>query len=553
MGIIREVRDIGRATHILEVFLKNGLGYMIEEAELKWHLPFHKKIIKRRFKRPISPEAKLKDTFEELGATYIKLGQLLSMRPDLIPEAFCIELRKLQDDVKPISFLEAKRVIEYELKKPLSKLFKKFDVTPLAAASIGQVHKAVLPNGKAVAVKVQRPGIDKVIAVDIDIMYYFAHHYDKKHKGSSFSATRIVDEFKDYTTKELNYLIEAKNATIFRQNFAKEKNIIIPKIYWELTTKKVLVMEFIEGEKLSDIIRSNKGTNTKRIAEIFANAVMKMIYIDGFFHADLHPGNIFVLPNSRIALLDFGIVGSINENMRRRIIDMLVAMVLKDIERIAYIITKIGERTERTDIEKYEREVENIIITWHGTSLRQIKISQMLHMLFNASTENGIILPSFLVLYGKAFVTLEATGQMLYPEFNAVKYVEPYVKKVLKERYKPKNVFKELLDKTRRAAETLEEMPDEARVVLDKLKSGTFKLDIEDTEIKQLGYDIDTSSNRLAYGIISAAFIIASAMIFSTSLGPLYKGYSVISILLFIIGGIFLLLLAGSVLKEKLR
>tara|TARA_Y100000310_G_C20694121_1_gene824249 strand:- start:525 stop:2186 length:1662 start_codon:yes stop_codon:yes gene_type:complete len=553
MGLKREIKDIARASHVLEVCVKNGLGFLVEEAELKFHLPFHKKLSKNKFKKPIVPEVKLRETFEELGPTYVKLGQLLSIRPDLIPDEFCKELRKLQDNVTPFSYVEVKKVVENEFKKPLEKIFKKFDITPLAAASIGQVHHAVLHNGKDVAVKVQRPGVQELLETDIDILYYFAHHYDKRHKGSSFSAVRIIDEFKDYTEKELNYVIEAKNASIFKKNFSEEKNIIIPQVYWDYTTKKVCTMEFIHGEPLSKVIRSKKNYKNKPLVKTFANAVLKMIYVDGFFHADLHPGNIFVLPGNKLAFLDFGIVGTINENMRRRIIDMLVAMVLKDIERIASIMTKVGERTEHTDIEKYEREIENIIVTWHGTSLKQVKVSQMLHLLFNASTENHIILPQFLVLYGKAFVTLEATGQLLDPDFNAVEYVEPYVKRVLKDRYSPKNVFKDFLDKTRRAAEMIQEIPEETRVIMDKLRSGTFKIDIADEDIKTLGFDIDTSSNRLAYSFVGAAFIISSAMIFGTNLGPKYQGYPIISIVLFSIGIIFLLLLFSSVLREEKR
>ncbi|MDP7115518.1 MAG: AarF/ABC1/UbiB kinase family protein [Candidatus Woesearchaeota archaeon] len=553
MNLKKDLKDITRASHILEICLKNGLGFLVEEAELKWHLPFHKKLGKQKFKKPLVPEVKLRQTFEELGTTYIKLGQLLSIRPDLIPERFCVELRKLQDHVKPFSYLEVKKVVEAELKNPINKVFKSFEIVPLAAASIGQVHKAVLKDGKTVAVKVQRPGVDKLIETDIEIMYYFAHHYDKRHKDSTFSAVRIVDEFQDYTQKELNYLTEAKNATMFAENFAKEKNIIIPDVFWDYTTKKILTMEYIEGESLSQIIKSKKSKKNKKIVDTFCNAVMKMLYVDGFFHADLHPGNIFVLKGNKLAFLDFGIVGSINENMRRRIVDMLVAMVLKDIERISYLMTKIGERTDKTNIEQYEREVENIIITWHGTSLKQIKISQMLHLLFNASIDNHIILPQFLVLYGKAFVTLEATGQLLYPEFNAVEYVEPYVKKVLKQRYSPKNVFKEFIDKTRRSAELIQEIPDDARVIMDKLKSGTFKIDIEDTQIKQLGLDVDTSSNRLAFGFVAAAFIISSALIFGTNLGPKYLGYPIISMFLFLVGIVFLILLFSSILREERR
>jgi ubiquinone biosynthesis protein len=551
MGLKKEVRDIARASHVLEVAFKYGLGYLIEEAGLKMHLPFHKKVRPGKFAHPLTPEVKLREAFEELGGTYIKLGQLLSIRPDLVPAHVSNELKKLQDDVKPVSYVEIKTLVEKELGKPLDKVYKHFDITPIAAASIGQVHRAVLLNGKQVCVKVQRPNIDKIMHSDIDIMTYFARRYDKKNSDRMFSATRIVEEFQEYTEDELNYLVESKNMKVFHKNFEKDDHIVFPRPFMAYTTKKVLTMEYIEGEKLSDLLKSKKKFNRKKIGMRMANAVMKMIYIDGFFHSDIHPGNIFILPKDKIAFLDFGIVGSINANMKKHVVDMLVALAERDTERVTGLLVKIGERTDKTDMEKYRREVDNILGAWHGSALQEVKVSRMLHLLFDATTENHIRLPEFLILYGKAFVTLEATGHQLYPAFDPVKFVTPYVTKVVKDRYRVKNVLHDLAKKTRRAADMMEEFPADAMSIVDKLKSGKFKIDVEDIELKKIGLDIDTSSNRLAFGMIASAFILASAVIFGTSLGPTYYAYPIISIIMFGIGMLFLGLVLISVFREE--
>ena len=553
MGIKKEVRDLARATHVLEVAVKYGLGYLIEEAGLKWHLPVHHKVSNKKFKEPLTPEKKLREAFEELGATYVKLGQLLSIRPDLIDQKFCDELKKLQDKVKPFSYLDVKKVVEAELKKPINKIFKKFDIIPIAAASIGQVHKAVLKDGTVVAVKVQRPKVDKLMETDIDIMYYFAHHYDKKHGDKLLSGTRIVDEFKEYTEQELNYLHEASNANTFRKHFEGSKTVVIPKVYSDYSTKKVLTMEYIDGDRLSDLLRLKKKFNRKKVIENIANAIMKQIYLDGFFHADLHPGNLIILKGNKIAFLDFGIVGEINEVMKKRVVDMLVALVGRDIDKVSVLMTKIGERTPQTNMEKYKREIENILGSWHDGSLADVKVSHILHLLFDATIQNNIRMPEFLVLYGKAFLTLEATGHILYPEFNAVNYVEPYVRKVVKRRYSPKNVLHDFIKKTRRAAEIIEDIPKDTKEVLEQLKSGSFKIDIADSDIDRLGMDIDTSSNRMAFGMVSAAFVIAGAMLFTVNVGPKYGELPAISLLMFGIAVIFLLFLLQSILKEGRR
>jgi ubiquinone biosynthesis protein len=359
-----------------------------------------------------------------------------------------------------------------------------------------------------------------------------------------------VDEFHDYTEQELNYLIEAKNMKIFSKNFEKDSHIVFPKPFSSLCTKKVLTMEYLEGEKLSDLLAGKKKFNRKKIAIRMANAVMKMIYIDGFFHSDLHPGNILVLPKDTLAFLDFGIVGSTNEIMKKHVVDMLVALAERDTDRVAGLLAKIGERTSKTDMDKYKREVDNILGAWHGSALKDVKVSHMLHLLFNTTTENHIKLPEFLVLYGKAFVTLEATGHQLYPEFNPVQFITPYVTKVVKDRYRVKNVLHDFAKKTRRAAEIMEELPGDTMSIIDKLKSGRFKIDVEDVELKKIGIDIDTSSNRLAFGMIASAFILASAVVFGTNLGPKYLEYPIISIILFGIGVLFLGMVLVSVVRE---
>jgi len=289
MDLVSGIKDIERVSHTINILFRHGMGYFIQKYGFKLHLPFTKRIAFHRYKKPVLPEVRLRKAFEELGGTYIKLGQLLSLRPDLVPRKYCDEFSKLQDKVTPFSFEKVKQIVERELGKPLNRIFRKFEQKPLGSASIGQVHAATLKNGQKVVVKVQRPGIKELFRADIDIMYYFAKKLEGTKSFGKYSPLTIVKEFERYTKNELNYLTEAKNIERFYENLKNVRQVRIPKLYKEYTTTKVLVMEYVRGRKLSELIRKNAKFNKKAVMNSIIHTCLKQVFEQNIFHADLHP------------------------------------------------------------------------------------------------------------------------------------------------------------------------------------------------------------------------------------------------------------------------
>lgn len=550
MKVRKSLKDIGRATHVFNVLFRHGLGYFIEKFGLKLHLPFSKRLAIHKYKKPEAPEIRLRKAFEELGATYIKLGQMLSLRPDLIPKEYCDEFAKLQDKVPPFSFEKVKQIVERELGASLGKLFKEFDRKPLGSASIGQVHTAKLKNGEQVVVKVLRPKVNELFREDIDLMYYFAKKLEGTKNFGRYSLLEIVKEFERYTKNELNYLIEARSVEKFYANLKKEKYVKVPKVYMGYTTDKVLTLEFIKGEKLSDLLRGHKKFNKEKVMNAIINSCLKQVFEQNVFHGDLHPGNILVTKNNNIALLDFGIVGSLTPYMRKEGMRLYIALINKDIEWVVRQILRLGKPTPETDMESFRRDVDDIVSGWHGTELRHIRVTHMLRRLFESSANHNIKLPVDMILLGKALVTVEGTCLMLNPQFNFVKHSYKYVSKYSKQKAFTKENLNLFMVKSREIGEVLEMIPSEILAVLEKLRTGVIKIDVDDTDLKRLALGIDKSSNRLAYSLIVAALIVGGALMMHANVGPYYRGLSFPAMVLYIIAAFMGLMLLGSIIKE---
>jgi ubiquinone biosynthesis protein len=487
--------------------------------------------------------------FEELGGTFIKLGQLLSIRPDLIPIEYCEELKKLQDDVDPISYDLIKQVIEFEFKKPIKKIFKNFSSKPLASASIGQVHKAELIDGNIVAVKIQRPKIKEQILEDIEILYYLAGHFGIFFKNNPIDPLYIVEEFSHYTNIELNYLLESHNAKRFYENFKYNKDIIIPKIFDEYTTSKILTLEYIDGKKLKEIKEFPKHFSKKKAIMIGFDAAMKQIFEDGFFHADLHPGNILV-KGKKIAFIDFGITGSMRKQFRKEAINLFLSLMNHDSDSISDVLLRISYNKKITNEEDFKREVFEVIDNWYGSSIKQELVTIMLYRLLRISGKYGLKMPRDLVLLGKATVTLEGVCRTYDPDFDFIKESQPYFRKILK-----KDILiepKEVINHYRKMKHFAYNLPDYASSIIKKFESGNFHLDIDSSDLRKLSYEIDKSSNRLAYGMIISAFIIAGTFLVMNNIAPFLFGISLFGLIFFLISLFFLVILIISIYREKI-
>ena len=554
--IIKEVRDIKRFNQILIVLFEEGFDFLLGKAKLKHYIPFAKRL-KSKLKKSenIKPEVMLRRTLERLGPTFIKFGQVLSVRPDLVPKEYSKELEKLQDKVPEFPFNEVKAIIEKEFGKSIEHLFLHFEKRPIASASISQVHKAILKNGDKVAVKVQRPGVKHLMETDIEIMFYFANLIEKHiEKLRRFQPVRIVNEFKEWTERELDFRLEARNAKRFYQNFKGSKTVYIPKVYEALTTERVLTLEFIEGVELNNIkeIKRRKLDFDEIIKNGF-DAIMTQVFVHGIFHADPHPGNLIAMRNNSIAFVDFGIVGYFDENLKNKCIDLLYGIVEQDEELVIATFASMGMEGDDIDYEQLKSDIGSVIQPLHGSPIKDIKVSKVLEEVLDTALKHNLKVPASFVLFGKTIITLEGIAIEYDPNFKIIETAKPFVEKVIAKRSNPFYVWKSLVHNISMYRKFAESFPEKAEKALDKIQRGTIKVDIEDTDIKQLALEIDRSSNRVAYGLLIAALLIVSAILIHVEKGPTIFGIPFLSFFSFFFASILVFILFVSIVREKLR
>ena len=437
IGVIsRTYRHIERYREIVAILAKNGFGEVLAKFDLPKHLDFGRGFVLGEAAAELASLShweRLRMALEELGPTFVKFGQMLSTRPDMIPLELIGELEKLQDKVPLFSTEDARQIIEKELGNTIDLLFKDFTDSPLASASIAQVYKAVSPDGETLAIKVQRPDIDKIIEVDLEIMLHLATLIEKHFRQSDIlDPVTTVEEFARVIRKELNFKIEAANIERFAINFQSEMTIHVPHVYREFSSGKVLTMEFIGGFKVSDIARDEArdlGIDPKVVASRGADLVLKQIFEDGFFHADPHPGNIRVLKDNVICFLDYGMMGSISGQHREDLADILIGIIKKDEHKITKTILKLGEYGKTDDIE-LESDIAELIDVYASCPLKDLEVGSLLHHIAGVIAVHRLKAPRDFYLLAKALVTIEGVGREIDPDFNAVEHAEPFAKKL---------------------------------------------------------------------------------------------------------------------------
>jgi len=544
MSLVKTFKEISRLNQIVNVLFKNELHLIIDKLKLKKHLPVNKQLkIKLQQKSELAKRLRL--SMEELSGAFIKLGQLLSLRSDLLPKTYTEEFSKLQDNVKPFKFEKVRQVIEEEFQKPLEDVFAKFEKNPIASASVGQVHKAILKNGKKVAVKVQRPKIQKIFETDIQLFYHIAHLLENHYRElKDYNFIEIIKEFEDYTKNELDYMYEARNIDIFYNNFKKDP-IRIPKVHWSYTTKKVLTMEFIEGKKVTEI-KLNRKLYVKQIVESYLKQTMEY----GVFHADPHPGNIFVTPSQKLVLLDFGIVGHISDEIRESFENLFISIIDRDKDLLAETLLRLRIVEDEINENELKEDISLHLGKYYNVDLDKMEISSVMYDVLSLVRKYKMKMPTNFVLLIKATITVEGFGKEMYPDFNLVKICKPYLNKLKDKETSYDDIFEKLKKNLLKSRRDFVNFPQELKKILKRDK---IKVDIEDKDIRKFTFYIDSAMNRMAMGIILAGLLVSSALIAQAKIPPLIFELSIFSIIFIFVAIILSFALIKSINEEKRR
>lgn len=552
----RRYKGIDRLRKIINILIKYGFDYFVEQSGLITLTAKGEKILKGKAAKvdQIPHPARVRLALEELGPTFIKLGQTLSTRPDIIPRGYIKELEKLQDEVPPYSYDLVLLMVQKELGANISELFQSFDEKPFAAASLGQAHKAVLKGNKAkVVVKVQRPDMEKIIETDLDILFQLAHLTERYISESRlYDPVGLVEEFAKTIRMELDYSTEGRNAEQFRKNFEEDKTVYIPKIYWDLSSKYILTMEYIEGIKINNLNELDKaGYNRKQIAKNGAKSFMKQMLIDGFFHADPHPGNMLVMEDEIIGFLDFGMMGKIDEESREKFINLFMAVLEYDSNKILAGMLTLGFTSQETiDTRSLKMDIADLLAQYYDKTLKEIVLGEFITQLAQISIKYHIKMPAELALLGKSLLTIEGIGLALDPDFNLTEIAKPYVEEIILERKNPQRLLANITSDLSEFYHLMVLIPRQLSKILKKMEESIFRLELQHQGLENLINALDKASNRLSYSLILVAIIIGSSLIMQTDKGPQFMGFPVIGILGYIISGILGLGLVIMILRS---
>jgi ubiquinone biosynthesis protein len=505
---IRGIRHFGLISRVL---IKHGLGEIADRLKGRTGT---------KIKSGLPDPVRVRRTLEELGPSFIKLGQLMSTRADLFPPEYINELTKLQDQVPPVPFEEIRRLVEVELGHPLDRLFESIDEKAMAAASVAQVHSARLKSGEQVAVKVIRPGIEKRIRKDIQVMYYFAARFERSFDlGRIVGAVNLVKEFERTIFRELDMLIEAGNIERFTRSFAEVDEICIPRVYWDFTSKSVLVMEHVEGIKMDrvDEIR-RQGIDPQEVAMIGLRSFSRQLMAAGIFHADPHPGNTIVMPDGRVGLVDFGIVGYLDEETMMQVAHLFLGFAEHDYDMVMEAFEAAGLIDPRTmDLKSFRVDLKDMAEPFYGRSLKTISVKDVYDQVMRLVFKYRIRLPRNLLLLFKTFIQTEALGKILGSEASLLEVTRPYAKKLLQRGYEAHKVFKNMGRDMKLFSGYLRQMPHLAHGLFKRLATETPGIELNHTGLDETSKKIEHGINRLTLGLVVAASLIAASLILNST------------------------------------
>ena len=546
-------RKIGRLSEIAQVAVRHGFGYFFERHKLTDVLPWTTRVDATASVNGSDRGRHLREMLDELGPTFVKFGQLLSTRPDVVPPDIVAELRGLQDDVRPFPFAQVRQVVEEELGLTLEQAFLRFEEQPIAAASIGQVHRATLPNGDEVAVKVQRPNAPRQIESDLALLYQAARMIKERVRALDFiDAHELVDEFARFIRQELDYKLEARNADTFRRNFAGSELVVVPQVYWTYSGARMLTLEFLEGVQLADLDLETTSLEERReLAYRVTKTWMEMIFRHGFFHGDPHPANVLVLDGGRIGLVDFGLVGKLTDEDMARLTRLFIDAATENVDALPRRLGELGVRYPKEREEEFRTALRELFYRYYGASLAEIDPIQVIREAFGLIYSMNLRLPTRFVMLDKAIATLGAVGVDLYPEFNVFEVAQPYARELMLERFTPQRMAQRLQKEGRELAGVARELPYQIHDVLQEIRDGQIEVGFVHKGLDEFMHRIDVVFNRLVVALVVAGGLLGSSMIgILATEGPQIFGIHFLSVIGFVFSGVLGAWLLVGVLRS---
>ncbi|CAD6491693.1 MAG: protein kinase UbiB [Candidatus Argoarchaeum ethanivorans] len=550
--IDKQYKHAQRYREITEILIKNGLGYLLDRFNLRPYQKLKRAIHRKKPVLPTDEAERLRKALEELGPTFIKFGQMLSTRYDILPSSYITELSKLQDEVPSFDYQIVTREIQEELQTSPEQIYKHIEEKPLAAASIGQVHRATLATGEEVIIKIKRPGIENIINTDLEILLSLAHFAEKYMlEIRRYNPVGFIEEFSRTLRNECDYIKEARTAETFKKDFEDRQEIIIPTIYRKYTTRSILTMEYIKGTKITEtaILRKN-NINLEQVAEKLSNAYFKQIFEKQYYHADPHPGNILVTGDGNIAFIDFGIAGRLDREILNNITSLLIALIRHDINKYIEILIEMEFLDEDRINTSLRFEILDLIDTYYETSIKHIDTTELLEDLISLLTRYNGRIPANIMLLSKTLSLLEEIGRKLDPDYNFAELAEPYIKRLIKQKTQPGTIAKNTIETLAQTVGTLHKTPARIDKILKRIERGTLKIEFEDRGIREVTTELGTSANRLALSIIISALIIGSSMFIQKDMQPQIYGVTLIGMVGFLIAGALAFGLAINILQS---
>jgi ubiquinone biosynthesis protein len=549
------VRQLGRLSEIAQVAAKHGFGYLFDARRLDG-LPFRhrEQVVEVLSHEGSSRGQRVRAMLDELGPTFVKFGQLLSTRPDVVPPDIVFELRHLQDAVTPFPYEQVEQVIQEDLGLTVEQLFLEFDPVPIAAASIGQVHRAKLPNGRQVVVKVQRPDAPRQIEADLELMYQAARFAGDRIKALAFIDTvALVDEFARTIRQELDYRAEARNAEQFHRNFVGHPRVKVPRVFWSYSRARVLTLEHLQGTQLKDVdLESYTLEERNRLATIIADAWMAMIFRHGFFHADPHPSNVLVLERAgQIGVIDFGMAGKLTDDDLSKATRLFIDIVNENVDRLPRDLAALGVKYPKNREDEFAAEIRDLYYRYYGASLREIDPIQVIREVFAVIFRLRLELPARFVMLDRAIATLGSVGLEIYPDFNVFEVAKPYARELLLERFTPRRLATRGRQMGTDYARMLMDAPYQISDILEEIRDGQVEIGFRHEGLDVLFDRLDKVFNRLTVAIVAVGGVVGSALIgLFAEEGPTIIGLHFLSVIGFTLSALLSIWIVLGVIRS---